>query len=162
MELSDMLQAPTASSPGKWHPLNTKLCGPHKRSGHFEKDKYLLPLPRIEPRFLGCAAIRLLAILTTHTCSKSNCSTLQRKITFGIHNFREFLPQLTLLQRGKKRVTAIAVSSVSVDGQLCFYLTCTLRSFKDSIYTQHHCVYGICRLVSKYLPTENVGANRTN
>lgn len=48
-------------------PLNKRLYGTHRRSGRFEEEINLLPLPGIEPRFLGCPArspVNLLLLLS--------------------------------------------------------------------------------------------------
>jgi hypothetical protein len=43
-------------SPGKssWFPLELRLGGPESQSGHCGDKKNLLPLPGIEPQFIGC------------------------------------------------------------------------------------------------------------
>lgn len=48
----------TTGRPGERYrcPLGRKLSGPEYRSGRTGRDKNILPLPGIEPRFFGCPA----------------------------------------------------------------------------------------------------------
>lgn len=57
MEVAGHLHIPAALPP--WFPLVRKLDGPHSRSERSAEDKYPLPKPGIEPRFLGLPARRL-------------------------------------------------------------------------------------------------------
>jgi hypothetical protein len=63
MEMISQLHALAALSPTKECPVPTEqkvqVDGLQSRSRRFEKEKNLLPLPRIEPRFLGGPARRL-------------------------------------------------------------------------------------------------------
>jgi len=38
------------------HSLKRRLVGPQNQYGRFEEEKHRLPLPGIEPRFVGCLA----------------------------------------------------------------------------------------------------------
>lgn len=59
MELSDQIYGPAALPPGKEprYPLNGRVGGLQRRSECFGDESNLLPLPGIEPWFLGRAAV---------------------------------------------------------------------------------------------------------
>jgi hypothetical protein len=50
MEVNGLFQVPAALPPGKEprQPLDRRLDGPQRRSGHFGEEKNPLPLPGIE------------------------------------------------------------------------------------------------------------------
>jgi hypothetical protein len=48
MEVSGQFHAPSSLPPGK-EPLDSRLGGPHSRSGRYEEEKNLA-LPGVEPR----------------------------------------------------------------------------------------------------------------
>jgi len=58
VEAGGQLHASAALDQGKYflYLSSRKLGGLQNRSGSFGKDKNPLPLPGIEPRFLGCPA----------------------------------------------------------------------------------------------------------
>jgi hypothetical protein len=60
MEVSGLLHAPAALPPQGNSPQYRKLGGSQSHSGHYIKEKNLLPLPGIKPRFLGHSAHNLL------------------------------------------------------------------------------------------------------
>jgi hypothetical protein len=62
----DQLYAAAALPPKKQprYLLRRRLFWPRSRSVKFDEEKYLLPLPGIEPLFLGCRPRSLLAMLT--------------------------------------------------------------------------------------------------
>jgi hypothetical protein len=64
MDLSTQVHATTALSLGKdsRYLFSRALGGPHSRSERLGVEKDLLPLPRIELRFLGCSSGDLVII----------------------------------------------------------------------------------------------------
>lgn len=50
------------------HLLKTRLIEPQSRYGQFEEEKHRLPLPGIEPRFVGCLAHSLVTRPTQLSC----------------------------------------------------------------------------------------------
>jgi hypothetical protein len=55
MQVSGQSHVPIALTREKRprRPMKRKLGGPQRRSGRFAKDKILLLLPRLDPRFFG-------------------------------------------------------------------------------------------------------------
>jgi hypothetical protein len=70
-KVSGQLHYPAASSTGIQSvvPLGTRLGGPHNRSRTYREEKYILPLPRIKPRFVGRPASSLGATPTSYHSS---------------------------------------------------------------------------------------------
>jgi hypothetical protein len=65
-EVSGQLYAPAALTleTEPRYPLNSRLGGPQRRSGHYGEEENLLPTTGIEPRFLGRPARRLVTMST--------------------------------------------------------------------------------------------------
>ena len=88
MEVSGELYALT-SLPVKYHPvtLNRRLVGSHIRSGPFGKEKHLLALPGIGPKFLVCSACSLVVIQIKLSRSK-------HRIIFANSNLHQQLTEV--------------------------------------------------------------------
>ena len=54
---------PSKRAPPLRYPLNRRVGRPLRRSGQFEEEKNVLPLTRIEPRFLGRQASKHYVVL---------------------------------------------------------------------------------------------------
>jgi hypothetical protein len=112
--------------------LDMRLGGPQRRSGRCEENKNILPLLKMEPRFLGLPVHSLVAILTSHfSCLIENFLRLLRKIHCRVLKIRSQMNPIRTLAPYTWS-TLIVSTRIGLEAS-CSRITCYLIRFKFSL-----------------------------